>query len=496
MNHTHKVLLAALILSLPAAAQGDEHSLTIYSSNQPGAIDPSQYQNGDVPGSAVVRTRRELDIARGRSEIRFTDVAAGIDPTTVSFKSISDPDGTMVWEQNYQFDLVNTQKILAKYLGETIVVEQSLGQQLQSYRGTLLAADNSAVVLRTDDDQIVSLRHYTNVRFPELPGGLIVRPTLVWLVHSKRGARQLSEVAYETRGMTWWADYNLVYEDHDEAGCRLDVSAWVSILNRSGGSFPDARLKLIAGEVNRAPRQHQPRPVGYAMRTMEAEALPDGFEQKSFFEYHLYTLGRRTDLPDRSTKQIQLFDPVNRVACRKHTLLVLGDPGFRYGSAPYSDPYAVSHKGNAAVFLEFENRQELGMGMPLPAGRVRVSQRDPDDDSLELIGEDLIAHTPRNERISLRLGNAFDVVGERSQVDFQVDSDKHWIRESFAIEVRNQKAEAATVRLREPLFRWSNWRIETASHEYRKLNSSTIEFELDLDAESEQTVRYTVYYSW
>lgn len=224
-------------------------------------------------------------------------------------------------------------------------------------------------------------------------------------------------VTYQALGLTWWADYNLILDERD--GCRMDLSAWVTIVNQSGGSFPNASLKLVAGDVNRV------RPTAVKMRAISEEltvaGAMDGFQQSELFEYHVYTLGRRTDLPDNSTKQIELFPAVNGATCRKQLVFTAAPvaPVF-YG--PNTDQgFAASQRGQAQVFLEFDNRAENRMGMPLPAGRMRVNQLAADG-SLEFIGEDLLRHTPRNETVSLRLGTAFDITGERRQTDFRSDS--------------------------------------------------------------------------
>lgn len=493
------VLAAAL--GCAGAAAADEYSLTVYSSAEPGAIAPERYRpvpgrpvpnrGDDLPGYAMVRQDRPLELERGRSQVRFTDVAALIDPTTVTFRSLTDPEGTHVIEQGYRFDLVGADKLLERYIGREITVEQFHGESVERTRGELLGT-SGGLILRQGDGSVSTVRDYDNVHFPELPGGLITRPTLEWDVSAERGGEHETRVAYQTGGMTWWADYNATYSEAD--GCRLDLGAWVSLINQSGASYPQARLKLVAGDVHRAEQPGRARLHEMAVRTAQADAA--GFEEKAFFEYHLYTLGRPTDLPDNATRQIELFEPARGVSCRKELVYEPVGAGFRYGSQPATGSYGTSESDDVNVFLRFENSEEAGLGIPLPAGRVRVNQADPADDSLEFIGEDTIDHTPKDEEVLVRMGNAFDVVGERKQADFRVDKAANEMEETFEIAIRNHKDEAAEVIVREHLYRWRNWEITEASADWEKQDARTIHFPLEVPADGEQTVRYTVRYTW
>src|SRR6187455_808011 len=448
MTKSLRPLAIAVSSAMLAAAAHAETAITIYSSAQPGAISPEFYRpipgqgvpNAmSVPGYALVRDDRDMKIKQGRSQLSFTDVAALIDPTTVTFSSLTNPS-TRVLEQNFQFDLVSTQKLLLKFIDRQITVDKSSGNSVTPITGTLLSAIDG-IVLRGTDGSIYSLPAYTSVRFPDLPGGLNTRPTLVWDVSSPAGGTQKARVTYQTGGITWWADYNLIFNEGADANSGLlDLSAWVSIINQSGATYADAKLKLIAGEVHRA------EPVlDRAMRTKVMEmavAAPqaaDGFEQKDFFEFHLYTLGRTTTLPNNSTKQIELFDQAKQIPAKK-VLLYYGavQPYF------YPDPYTDRNMGVAMntkvdVYLEFKNDKQFGLGVPLPAGRIRVSQLDAADTSLEFIGEDKIDHTPKDETVRVKLGSAFDVVGERRQTDYSVDTKARWLEEAFEIKVRNHK---------------------------------------------------------
>ncbi|HKI65515.1 MAG TPA: DUF4139 domain-containing protein [Burkholderiales bacterium] len=491
-------ILSACLLAFPLAAAAASDALTIYSSAQPGAIRPEQYRNGgNVPGYAVVRHLRALALEPGRNTVRFSDVAALIDPTTVAFESLTDPAGTRVIEQNFQFDLVNTQKLLEKYVDRSISVDQVRGSGVETFRGILLSTAGG-LVLRREDGSVQLLSHNAGVRLPELPGGLITRPTLVWDIAAARGGKHRTRVSYQTGGITWWADYNLAYaEGANASACKLDVGAWVSILNRSGAGYDDAKLKLVAGDVQRA------QPPAYAAGRMPAaravlESKVAGFAEKAFFEYHLYTLGRPTTLPDRSTKQIELFPVARGVPCEKKLVyygLVSGWRGF--SPSPVTDRnYGVQSNKKVDVYLGFTNSRRNNMGMPLPAGRVRVSKADEADGTLEFIGEDTIDHTPKDEKVLIKLGSAFDVVGERKQLAFRVDSSRRTMSEQIEVRLRNHKDQPVTVEVKENLYRWVNWEISQKTHAYRKQDARTVVFPLRVAAGGEQVLRYTVDYSW
>jgi len=481
-----------------AAAQPGT-AVTIYSRSSPGAVSPEQYRQpgrGSIPGYAVVRQERDLDFNRGRNAVRFTDVAALIDPTTVIFESLTDPKGTTVLEQNYQFDLVSTDKLLQKYIDRPIAVEQVRGQTTETFNGTLLSTQGG-LVLKRDDGTVQVVPHNAGVKLPALPGGLITRPTLLWDVTAQRNGSQRTRVSYQTQGMTWWSDYNLTFAEATGNRCRMDIGAWVSIINQSGASYADAKLKLVAGDVHRATAVGAANTALPASKAMAREEV-NGFAEKSFFEYHLYTLGRATTLPDNSTKQIELFPAARRVPCEK-LLVYYGAPAGNYGflSSPATDrSYGVQSNRKVDTYLQFVNSEANGMGMPLPAGRVRVSKLDPADQTLEFIGEDAVDHTPRNENVLLKLGSAFDVVGERRQLDFRVDTSRKTMTEEIEVRVRNQKKERVEVLIKENLYRWVNWEITSKTHEYRKEDARTIVLPIAIASDSEAVVRYTVRYTW
>ena len=515
--------LMAAALVAPAAAQNTKpatqpaapgFALTVYSTADPAQFDPQQYaalrrQNpyyatqNPLPGYGVVRETRPITLEKGENTLRFADVAAGIDPTTVAFQSLTDP-ATAVLEQNYEYDLVSPDKLLEKYVGKTVKLRRSAsggeGGKEEVIEGELLANDGGNLVMKAGGQvRVIARQGISEIALADA-GGLITQPTLVWKLSTDAGGKQMARVTYQTDGLTWRADYSFVVAPDDKS---VDVSAWVTLLNESGKSYPDAALKLVAGDVQRI----QPPQQGYgqfaarggAMAMKAAEAA--GFQEKSFFEYHLYTLGRRTSLGDNSTKQIELFPGVSNVPAEK-VFVYYGLPEqmrlYRYnGSQPNTDrDLGTEMNKQVDTYLRLVNSGKNGMGMPLPAGRIRVYKRDPADDSQEFIGEDVIQHTPREEKVLVKLGSAFDLVGERRQTDFTVDLNGHVVTESFEIKLRNRKKEPVTILVKENLFRWANWEITASSDKWEKQDSRTIHFPIVVKPDEERVVTYTVKYTW
>lgn len=470
-------LACALVSCSAVASDPLGYSLTVYSSAAPGSISTSNLSSygANLPGYALVRDVRRLPMPKGSGDVRFADVATGMDPTTVAFDSLTDPDGTRVIEQNYQYDLVDNAKLLQRYVGATIAVDQVRGDKLETLTGTLLSA-SGGLILQRDGGEVLTLKDYSNIRFPALPGGLITKPTLVWRVASAKGGEQTARVSYQTRGMVWWSDYNLTLRD---AGgkCDLDLSAWVTLVNQSGGSYPNAQLKLVAGDVHRAPSAAPaPRYQELAMRAVASPAN-DGFRESTLSEYHLYSLGRQTDLPNNSTKQLELFPTVNNVACRKELIFA---------------PRENNEQTKASAFVLFDNDKPNHLAIPLPGGRMRVNQANAADGSLEFVGEDIIAHTPRNETVRVKLGESFDVVGERKMIDSKTSSGRV-LQTSYAISLHNRKDQAVTVIVREPMG-GADWHISDNNFAYKKLDADTVDFLVSVPADGEAKLVYTARY--
>ena len=501
--HVAKLRLAALPLALFSTLVSASVSVTIYSSAAPGTLSAASFQNGGegnngsgIPGYGVVRQEQDVMLSKGRSVIRISDVPALIDPTTVSFESLTDPANTRVVEQSFEFDLTSTNKLLQKYLDRDVTVEQTRGSNTEAITGKLIGTQGG-LILKLVDGSIRTINDYSGVKLASLPGGLISKPTLVWDIAAERVGTHRARYGFQTGGITWWTDYNLTLTE-EAGGCKLDIGAWVTIVNQTGATFENAKLKLVAGDVQRA----QPKEAAdYAMKTMRMDAPAKsigGFAEKSFFEYHLYTLSRTTTLANNATKQIELFPDVRAAACEKK-LVYYGQAGQYFGG--YGGPTTDRNFGNQSnkkvdVYLRFKNREDNKLGIPLPAGKIRVAKFDRQDESLEFIGEDLIDHTAKNETIQVKLGSAFDVVGERRQLDFRIDTNAKWMEEDIEVKVRNQKDEAISVIVKENLYRWSNWSIVRKNQDFEKMDARTIQYDLKLAKGAEGVVRYTVRYTW
>jgi len=430
----------------------------------------------------LIKEIRTLELAEGVNEVRFGDVAAAIDPTSVHFQSLTAPDDTLVLEQNYEYDIVGSSKLLLKYIDREIAVTTEQGDV---YMGTLLSAAEDLILATADGIKIVRTDKVREYDLPALPEGLITRPTLVWLLQAAEAGTQDVRVTYLTSDITWQADYVAVLTVDDSA---MGLTGWVTVDNRSGATYDDARLKLVAGDLNVAVEEELKR---YERDMARAAAAPR-VQERSFFEYHLYEVQRPVTLKDQQTKQIE-FVAAPEVAVEK--VFVLPGGSFRWWGTPYSDP-ANPNAGtmNAQVQLRLVNDEPSGLGIPLPQGRVRVYKADVDGGA-ELVGEDSIKHTARDEKMSLVLGSAFDVVGERVQTEFR-QVDKREASETIQVTVRNHKAEDIQVHVVENLYRALDATVRDASEPFAQLDAQTIEFVLAVPADGEAVVTYTVDYRW
>lgn len=517
---TLALLLAALPVPALAQEAGNEVpaslGLTIYSSADPAGFDPQQFiaqqRQGynpmfawQVPGFGVVRETRSIALEQGVNTVNFVDVARFIDPTTVSFVDLENPEQTSVLEQTFLFDLVSPDKLLEKYVDQQITVRVPTQTSVEEMTGKLLSYNQGQLVLQTDGGLRLVPYHGSQVQLGAMPGGMITKPTLQWLVSSQAAdeARRV-RTSYQTNGITWKADYNLILNESDT---KADLAAWVTILNLSGKAYPDTQLKLIAGDVQRIQPPQPMADMMYRARgavAMAAEAAP-GFEEKTFFEYHLYTLPRPTTVADNTTQQITLF-PTATGANVEKVLVYYGTPDAQHWGI-FPEPQLDRAFGNQSnkkidVYIRFENREENQLGMPLPRGKVRVFKLDTPDGgdasqgTLEFVGEDLIDHTPRNEKVLIKIGQAFDVVGERTQTDYRIDTGRKTLSESFKIQIRNHKKEAVKVVVKENLYRWLQWEITEHSDPFEKVDARTAHFEVEVPADGVKDVTYTVKYSW
>lgn len=466
----------ALVLSMSALAQDttpppDGVSITVYNE-----------------GSALVQDRRTLELAAGEQLLNFTDVAATIDATSVSFRSLTDPSGTVVLEQNYLYDLVDASALLLRYIDQAIQVTMTDGTL---YNGVLLNASGD-VILRLESGEvvIVKLAEARDIRFPELPGGLLTRPTLRWTLNAAQAGPQQLQLTYLAYGMGWTADYIVLLNREKSA---LDLNGWVTVTNTSGTSYTDAQLKLIAGNVNRI------QPAMEERMYMDAVAAPmptmtPAVQQRDLFEYKLYEIGRKVTLNNNETKQVEF---VNGSGVPAQTFYVYDAsiPFYGYGYPITDQYYNATGVTEVGTYLAFTTSEENGLGADLPAGRVRVYQEDIDGAAL-LIGENTINHTPEGEEIRLYLGSAFDLVGERIQTNFR-NVTTNVIQETYEIRLRNRKeSESVEIRVPEYLSRWSEWQILESSTEYVKKDASTIEFVVQVPPQGETVITYTVQYTF
>ncbi len=456
---------------LPVTAQDEGVDLTVYNSN-----------------IALVKENRQFDLVEGVNQVAVTDVPSAIIPETVYFRSLTDPS-TVVLEQNYEYDVVGTHKLLEKYIDLPI---ELITQDGTTHEGILLNGSGD-VILQVEGGgiDVIKFDQIRQYSFPALPDGLITRPTLVWMVDAGEAGVHNSEIAYLTNGLNWKADYVLVLAQDNKS---LDLDGWVTLDNRSGATYKDARLKLVAGDINRvsAGKGGAFDMVMEEAAVMRAAPAPQ-VEQREFFEYHLYEVQRPVTVKDNQTKQVE-FVTASDVDAQKEFVYDGSIPFMGYG--PIYDPgYGSTGNSKIKVQLSF-NTGEEGVDAQLPRGTVRMYQADIDGSPL-LIGEDQIDHTPKGEDVTLNIGEAFDLVGERKQTDFKRIGDDV-VEETYEIELRNQKeSEAVEIRVVEHLSRGADWEIMSATpDEYTKTDSTTIEWVVSVPAKGSATILYTVRYEF
>jgi len=438
------------VLIFPVISFADDIAVTVYNNNL-----------------GVVSETRTLDFTQGVHQLAFKDVPSQIDVASVRFKLLNSKNKVAILEQNYAYDLVNQQQMFAKYVDNQIELMDKNGKL---YSGTLMAYSKDATTLQEKSGgiKIIQMNNITEVNFPALPEGLITRPTLFWLYNSNQSGKYKSQISYQTSGIKWNAEYVGILSTNEH---QLDLSGWASINNNSGKTYKNATLKLIAGQIHRATT---PRNI-YMAKSLSTEAIGSptaGFKEKPFFEYHMYTLPRKTTVADKENKQISLFEPT-RTTVQKT---------FIY--RPDRDPK------NVEVALKFKNSKSAGLGQPLPAGRVRIFKSD-NDGSMILLGEDRIDHTPKNEEIKLQIGNAFDIVAKETLLNQKSISSKVDEKE-FQIELTNRKDTAVTVEVEKKLYGF--WEIMESNIEYKKKDATTITFQIPVNADKKATLTYRVRY--
>ena len=428
---------------------------------------------------ALVRETRRLILPNGRVALRFADVAAQIRPETVHLASLTALGSLSILEQNYQYDLLNPAKLLDKYVGRevTLVLRsfQNNTEILTPVQATLLS-NNGGQVWKINNQIVINPTNIVETRFPDVPANLVATPTLVWDVENNDGRAQTVEASYLTNGMNWVADYVLVVNADDT---RADLQGWVTLTNASGVGFENARLQLVAGNLNRVPEGRM-----YDMAAGVAKAAPvPQFQEQAFFEYHLYTLQRPTSIREQETKQVSLLEAAGFNVSKEFVI-----NGQHYYYTGYNSP-GQPIKEKVGVYMQFRNSQQNKLGMPLPAGTIRLYKKD-DTGGQQFIGEDRIDHTPKDEDVRVKVGDAFDIVVERKQTDYKVIASGHVYEYAYEIKIRNHKNAPVSVIVNEPI--GGDWEMVSSSFKAEKTAAFAARFDVPVAKDGEATLAYRV----
>jgi len=457
----------------------------------------------------VAREHLPLELKPGANRINYVGIAAHVEPDSVILR---DPAGRslQILEQNYRNDPVSQELLLSLYEGKTIDFMLQPGQVVKgkvvrsgyvpsySYAGGYQQPAFSQPIIEVDG--VLRFGLPGQPLFPALSADSILKPTLSWLLETDKPGQFEAEISYVGGGMNWHADYNLVVADGSAGQTHLvDLVGWITMQNQSGKTFENAQIKLMAGDVNKLVegRFELAKAAPMAMRAAD-EAMAPVVREKSFDEFHLYTLERTSTLHDQETKQVEFVR-----ATEIHSQRLYIYDGAQLGQYTYSNPEQIRQdanygtQSNAKVWVieEFKNSEANHLGIPLPKGRLRFYRRDTDG-HLEFVGENAIDHTPKDETLRIYTGNVFDVVGERMRTNYHVESNQHWMEETFEIRVRNHKKESVKVRVVEHLYRWNNWKLVEPSTEAHKSDAQTVEFPVTIKPDGQTVVTYTVHYSW
>jgi hypothetical protein len=431
--------------------------------------------NSDI---ALVRDVRNLQLPRGTFDLHFMDIAATVNPATVHFRSLSEPTRVNVLEQNYEYDLLEPDKLLRKYVGRDVTLvrlRQEDGATKSEEIKARLLSYNAAPVWRIGNE-IVTGMHADHIRFPELPENLYARPTLIWSLNNDGAARHRVETSYLAGKLTWNADYVLTVARDDKLA---DLDGWVTLTNGSGTSFKNAKLQLVAGDLNRV-RQVIGRMMADEVRAEKAAAAP--MAQEAFSDYHLYTLGRKTTINNSETKQVSMLGGTGIPLQKRY---VVDGQAFFYRNAYHP---GAPLKDVVSVYYQFKNEDRAGLGVPMPAGVVRVYQAD-SKGGVQFVGEDRISHTPKDETLNVKIGNAFDVVAERKQIDFEKIASNVFEVE-YEITLRNHKTTPVDVEVNEPI--GGTWRVLRSTHQWTKTDAWAAKFAVPVNPDSTAVLKYRV----
>jgi len=483
---TKHALTSATLLALAMNASAADTQLTIYSGDF-DAVAASLPGQG-MSGFALVRESRAFELRDGDNTLTLSGLPAAIDAAGVRFAPSS--ANVKVTGQRFDFALADQSELLRRAVGQRVTVEQAVGAERQTYSGTLLAAGDG-LTLALDDGRVRVLSAYTGFELAALPDGLYAKPTLRWNVQSPRAGSETFSLDYPTGGLAWRAEY-LATVSGAGADCQMDFSGAAQVLNRSGASFDDAQLTLVAGEPN---IQRAPQPQMMMAKSMDSMAAPGTPSQQPSGEYHAYRLPGSIDLPDGSVQRVPLMADSANVSCvRRYESR--SPIGYYKPATPVVHPdFGPTGAQPVLAMLEFANRKESGLGIALPAGRLRVFVDDANGNE-SFLGEAALGHTASGREVRAALGEVFDLGVERTREDFQLDPKGHNMSERIALALRNAKPTQSTVRVLETLPRWTDWEIVDASMKWTKIDAQTVLFDVPVPAAGEATVRYTVRYRW
>jgi hypothetical protein len=472
------IVVGALLLrpeGQPVVAAGEDTQNVTTTLDDQSELSITVY-NSDI---ALVRDVRNLQLSGGVGHLQFMDIAATVNPATVHFRSLTEPSRVRVLEQNYEYDLLEPDKLLRKYVGREVTLmrtRQEGGTTRQEEVKALLLSYNAAPVWRIGNE-IVTGMGADHIRFPELPDSLYSRPTLIWTVQNDGAARHRVEASYLAGKLAWSADYVMTVARDDKAA---GVNGWVTVTNGSGTAFRNARLQLVAGDLNRV--RQELRKMAQDAAFASRPAAPETMTQEAFSDYHLYTLGRKTTINNNQTKQVSLLESAGVPVVKRYVV-----EGQRYYYRNHQHPGAPL-KDQVQVYYQFKNEQQAGLGLPMPAGVVRVYQED-STGGVQFVGEDRITHTPKDETLNLKIGNAFDVVCERKQTDFQQVASNVYEME-FEVTLRNHKATPVTVEVNEPI--GGTWQMLRSTYPWTKTDAWAAQFNVPVAIDGTSVLRYRV----
>lgn len=475
-------LSVAFATAVTGAGAAEAPQLTVYSGDYDAVAQSTPMPGG--PGFALYETGVSFDLAAGDNVESIGGLPTALDAGSVRLKSRGD---ARVRGQRFDFAIAGQTELLQRAIGRTITVEQDVGGTRQTYTGELIATGDG-LTLRLPDGRIKVLADYSGFDLPALPGGIVAEPTLTWTIAAPRAGTQAFDLAYATAGLGWRAEYQADVSGQGKS-CRMDFDGAAMVANRSGADYGDVALTLVAGEPNRAGNGTMGVAKMERAQMMVADQAANAVPSAG--EYHAYRLPGTGDLPQNSVQRLPLVDPVRGIGCerRYETRAPIG--GW-VPPQPIIEPGAFGDSGEQPVTasVRFANRKSDGLGIPLPAGRVRVF------DGGELLGEAAIDHTPADRDLALTVGTVFDLTATRKRVDFALDREGRTMTERVSVTLHNAKPQAATVHVVEPLPRWTDWEIAESTVPATRVDAQTTSFAVDVPAGGERVLEYTVRYRW